>query len=77
MRIGRTIIDTDNMTVEEMDILIKELRGIRARKVKKETFANALMSVLEDAKSEGFIFADKDFGQVIESKDVAIYDERA
>ena len=34
MRIGRTIIDTDNMSVEDMDVIINELRAIRSRKRK-------------------------------------------
>ena len=32
MRIGNVILDTDNMTYEEVDILVKELRDIRKRK---------------------------------------------
>ena len=35
MRIGRVMIDTDNMDIEEIDTLIKEFKKIRARKVKE------------------------------------------
>ena len=76
MRIGRFMLDTDNMTVEEMNTLINELRAIRARKIKKETFTKAMLELLADAKSEGFTFMDKDFGQIIEAKDLVIYDKQ-
>ena len=32
MRIGKVILDTDNMTYEEVDQLVQELREIRKRK---------------------------------------------
>lgn len=77
MRIGRIMIDTDNMTADEITTLINELRVINARKRKKETFVTAMTTLLEDAKAEGFTFLDKDFGQVIEPKDIIIFDEKA
>ena len=76
MRIGRTIIDTDNMSVEDMDVIIKELRAIRARKLKAEELKNQMRELIADAKENGFTFIDKDFGQVWTSDDVELYDER-
>ena len=77
MRIGRTIIDTDNMTIEEIAILIKELREIRARKIEKKDFCDRMTALLAEAKDHGFTFIDKDFGQVMEAKDLGIWDEKA
>lgn len=76
MRIGRTIIDTDNMTTEELDIIIRELRGIRARKLKAEELKSRMVELIADAKENGFTFIDKDFGQVWTGNDVELYDEK-
>jgi len=76
MRIGRTIIDTDNMNAEDMDVIIKELRAIRARKLKAEELKTRMLELIADAKENGFTFIDKDFGQVWSGNDVELYDER-
>lgn len=76
MRIGRTIIDTDNMSVEDMDVIINELRAIRSRKRKAEELKNRMVELIADAKENGFTFIDKDFGQVWSGNDVELYDEQ-
>ena len=76
MRIGRTIIDTDNMTAEELATIIRELRNIRARKLKAEELKNRMLVLIADAKENGFTFIDKDFGQVWTGNDVELYDEQ-
>lgn len=76
MRIGRTIIDTDNMNAEDLDVIIKELRAIRARKLKAEELKTRMLELIADAKENGFTFIDKDFGQVWSGNDVELYDER-
>lgn len=76
MRIGRTVIDTDNMSIQDMDVIIKELRSIRARKLKAEELKNRMLELIADAKENGFTFIDKDFGQVWTGNDVELYDEQ-
>lgn len=77
MRIGRMIIDTDNMSIEEMETIIREMRAIRARKLKAEELKNRMRELIVDAKENGFTFIDKDFGQVWTCDDVELYDEKA
>jgi len=77
MRIGRIIIDTDNMSIEDMDTIIRELRTIRARKLKAEELKDHMVALIAEAKENGFTFIDKDFGQVWTGNDVALYDERS
>ena len=74
MRIGRTIIDTDNMTVEDLGTVINELRKIRSRKLEAETFLNAMTDLLTTAHEAGFDFMDKDFGNLIQPKDIQLLD---
>ena len=76
MRIGRTIIDTDNMSIDECTALINELREIRNRKRKAEELLQRMTELITDAKENGFTFIDKDFGQVWTPQDVTLYDER-
>ena len=76
MRIGRTIIDTDNMSIEDMTTVIREMRAIRARKLKAEELKSRMLELIDDAKANGFTFIDKDFGQVWTGNDVELYDER-
>lgn len=76
MRIGRMVIDTDNMSIEDMETVIRELRAIRARKLKAEELKTRMLELIADAKENGFTFIDKDFGQVWTGNDVELYDER-
>ena len=77
MRIGRIIIDTDGLNVEDIDTIIRELRAIRTRKLKVEELKNRMVELIADAKENGFTFVDKDFGQIWTGNDVELYDERA
>ena len=76
MRIGRMIIDTDNMSIEDMDTIIREMRAIRARKLKAEELKNRMLELIANAKENGFTFIDKDIGQVWTGNDVELYDEQ-
>lgn len=76
MRIGRINIDTDAMTIKELNDVINELTKIRGRKIKAEHFMDAMHDLLEEARTAGFTFVDKDFGQVLQQNDFVIYDEQ-
>ena len=75
MRIGRVMIDTDNMDIEEIDVLIKEFRKIRARKAKERELLNRMNELIADATVSGFVFTDKDFGQILREGDFVLMDE--
>ena len=65
-----------NYQLLEIGERIKELRGIRARKLKAEELKNRMLELIADAKENGFTFVDKDFGQVWTCNDVELYDEK-
>lgn len=77
MRIGRIMIDTDNMTVEELTVIINDLRAIRKRKAETESFENEMKLLILRAKENGFTFLDKDYGNVWQENDFEVFDERA
>lgn len=76
MRIGRMMIDTDNLSIVDMDTIIKELRAIRARKLKAEELKARMLELLTDAKENGFTFIDQDSDQIWAGYDIVVYDER-
>lgn len=76
LRIGRTIIDTRDWSVEDYDVIIRDLRKERARKAKAEELKTRMTNLLNDAKEEGFDFIDKDFGNVLTPTDFELYDNQ-
>lgn len=76
MRIGKTMIDTDNMSIEELKILEHELHQIRRRKEQAESFVNRMNELIAEAKQEGFSFINCNCGFVQEENDFVLYDER-
>lgn len=76
MRIGRTIIDTDNMSADELAIIIRELRDIRARKLKADELNNRMNELLAEAKENNFIFINDYTGQVLPQEYIKVIDEQ-
>lgn len=77
MRIGKTILDTDNMTAEELTMYINALSRIRTRRARQETLTQRMNDLILQAKADGFTFIDKDFGFVREVDDFTMLDEKA
>lgn len=77
MRIGRVMIDTDNMSIEELTTIIKELRDIRKRKEQAHALQMKMNDLILEAKEQGFTFIDNACGFVREVDDFTLYDERA
>lgn len=74
MRIGRTIIDLDSMTTEDLTMVINEARRIRKRKEQMEEYKLRMHVLLTEAKEAGFDFIDKDVGNVVRPEDLELYD---
>ena len=74
LRIGRTIIDTRDWSVEDYDVIIRDLRKERARKGKAEELKLRMETLLNEAKENNFDFIDKDFGNVIRPVDIELID---
>lgn len=76
MRIGRTIIDIESLSIEDMKAIEHEIRILRKRREEKESFKNRMRELLEEARAAGFDFIDKDFGNVIRPVDIEMYDNQ-
>ena len=77
MRIGKIMIDTDNMSDEELTTIINNLRAIRTRKREKAILRKDMNDLILKAKEKGFTFIDNVCGFVHEVDDFTLYDEKA
>ena len=76
MRIGGVVFDTDNMTLKDVDILIKELRAVRARKATARDCKTRLRNAVSFAKEEGMTLCSRMTGEVLNPDDWYVYDEQ-
>ena len=76
MRIGRTIIDIESLSVEDLKAIEHEIHALRRRRERAEQFKARMCDLLNEAQAEGFDFIDKDFGNVIRPEDVSLYDNQ-
>ena len=76
VRIGATILDTDPLSAEDIDIIVKDLKHVAARKRRKESLLKQFTDLIATARNEGFDFVEKDFGNVLTSIDWDIYDHQ-
>lgn len=77
MRIGKIMIDTDNMSDEELTTIINNLRAIRTRKREEAILRKDMNDLILKAKEKGFTFIDNVCGFVHEVDDFTLYDEKA
>lgn len=77
MRIGKIMIDTDSMSIEELTMVINELRETRKRKEQAQELRMKMNALILEAKEQGFTFIDNACGFVREVDDFTMFDERA
>lgn len=76
MRIGGVVFDTDNMTLKDVDTLIKELRAVRLRKARAHDCRTMLRNAVSFAKEEGMTLCSRMTGEVLNPDDWYVYDEQ-
>ena len=76
MRIGKTIIDIESMSIEDLRTLEHEIHILRKRREQAEDFKLKMKNLLLEANEAGFDFIDKDFGCIIRADDLEMYDNQ-
>ena len=76
MRIGRTIIDIESMSIEDLKTIEHEIHTLRRRREQAESFRQKMCNLLTEAQEAGFDFIDKDFGNIWHPEDVSLYDNQ-
>jgi len=75
MRIGNVILDTDNMSYDEINVLICELREIRKRKGEAHDCKLRIRNAVEESKEHGFRYVNRYTGEFFDATDWWVYDD--
>jgi len=76
MWIGKANIDTRQLTFDEVNSAIQELRNIRARMGEARARKENLVAMQDNMKEEGMTLCNKHTGEVFNPDDWLIYDEQ-
>lgn len=76
MRIGRTIIDIESLSIEDLKVIEREIYNLRKRREEQESLGRRMIDLLEEANAAGFDFIDKDFGNVLRPVDIELHDNQ-
>lgn len=76
MMLKNVIVDTTEMSYEEVDALIQNLRAIRARKGELKSRMDGFRAMIANMRNdEGMTFVSKYTGEVLNPDDWELYDE--
>ncbi len=75
MRIGRTVLDIENLSAEDLTEVIKEAKRLRTRKYEAEALKQSLESLCANAKENHQSICSKYTGEVFNPQDWVIFDD--
>ena len=75
MKLGHIELNTDDMTYDEVNDLVQELRAIRTRKAELHGRVNTLQSMAFNMREEQMAWVNKHTGEVFNPDDWVLYDE--
>lgn len=74
MRIGKTMLDLENLTEEDLTTVINEAKRLRSRKADARNLREKLGAMLETAKENNLAICSKYTGEVLKADDWVVYD---
>lgn len=74
MKMRNLIMDTSDLSFEELDTLIQQLRKTRERKGEARSRHQSLCSIIENMKEDQFVFCSKHTGEILNPNDWVVYD---
>ena len=74
MRIGKTMLDLESLTEDDLSEVIKEAKRLRSRKADARNLREGFSAMLEGAKERNFAICNKYTGEVLKVDDWVIYD---
>lgn len=75
MRIGKTILDLENLNEEDLTEVIKEAKRLRVRKSDARNLREGFHSMITNARERGFDICNKHTGEVLMADDWLIFDK--
>ena len=67
-------MDTSDLSIEEVDALIKELKQARARKGEARARHQNLCAMVENMREENMTFCSRYTGEILNPQDWVVYD---
>jgi len=75
MRIGKTVLNIENLSPEDLAEVIKQAKDLRARKLDARSYCTTLKALLTNTKENGFSFCEKHTGAILRAEDYVLYDD--
>ena len=75
MRIGKMVLDTDNLSVADITTIITELKKVRECKQEARAFGQNFQAMLNNMKDQGYTFCNKHTGEVLNAGDWLVFCE--
>jgi len=75
MEIKNVIINTRDMSIEEMDALIRNLKRLSNRKREARARNVDLRAMVTNMKDDNFVFCNRHTGEIFNPDDWVVYDE--
>ena len=74
MKMRNLVMDTSDLSFEELDTLIQQLRKARERKGEARARHQNLCSMVENMREDNFVFCSKHTGEILNPNDWVVYD---
>lgn len=74
MKMRNLVVDTSDMTLEELDSLVQQLRSARARKGEARSRHQNLCALVTNAKDDNFAICNRYTGEILNPNDWVVYD---
>lgn len=75
MRIGKMVLDTDNLSIGDITTIITELKKVQKCKQYARDFGQNFQAMLENMKDQGYRFTNKHTGEILNAEDWLVYCE--
>ena len=74
MKMRNLVMDTSDLSFEELDTLIRQLKKARERKGEARARFQNLCTMIENMKEDNFVFCSKHTGEILNPNDWVVYD---
>ena len=74
MKMRNLVMDTSDLSIEELDTLIRQLKNARERKGEARAQYQRFSAMIENMKEENFVFCSKHTGEILNPNDWIVYD---
>lgn len=74
MKMRNLVMDTSDLSFEELDALIRQLKKARERKGEARARYQNFSTIIENMKEDNLVFCSKHTGEILNPNDWVVYD---